>query len=432
MVYYRSSYKALSLVFLLLISANSASAGIFDGWTSHMQDLESLPHEKSYVFVITLPSRTPISYATPGDLKNSLIYNNNQSPETPAEFDPVDRLNKPEEDKVRFLKSPSSVGHTMIAWRCSYQGVHYKGMTAYGGESSQQVQKMIDRGFGLSGLFATYTDGYFFKPFPQEGEVDSFGKAFYQANIKTNPDDHLDMKWVGQEVTANDCIQAVQFANNFLIAGQQRGQDAGLDHGIFNFGFNFDPESFEGAGCSSFARSFLDSANVFNFVSNHWERKLRIPPNLLGHPGDELLPVNTQLDRRPRYYSQRRRNPDFTEILNTERTKLGLLFKPWRAPESDEPGYNLDLVDVELIHFTIGEVERLVNEKTDLRLSGFVLEPRQEIRYGEQTLENIPVDRQLDEHTREISRSLLQNLNFSSRNFEVREINGVKGLIIKK
>lgn len=436
------------------------SGGFLDGWTPHLSELDNLPQQNSYVFIIALSSRSPISYASANDLKNSLIWNDNSGSSNEeaekrfrgVEFETADKYKG---KKLGFLDTPKSVGHFMVAWRCSFEGKHKKGMTAFGGENSNQTQKMLDRGFGLSSLFATYTDGFFFEPKPKKGRSDFFGLYFFRANKAKNPKAYMDMKWMGFQVSLEDCDRAIEFVNYFYQTGDKRAKETQAQKTkesqsqspIFHFGFNFDPHKFNGAGCSSFGKAFLEFANVFQRTARHWVRTIHIPSSLLGYPSKDLLPKDTLFPLTPQHPSLRAKNPSFESLLGTSQSQFQLFSRSWAYPKEDEESFRLDIVDLELVYYTIGELERLVTKKTTLNMTGFNLKPRFEKRFvtidpnpytvdrdGEEytDIEYFKIDRHLDKHTQRINESLLQNTFFSSQKFTISEINGVKGLVINR
>ncbi|MEM7645549.1 MAG: hypothetical protein AAF203_01455 [Pseudomonadota bacterium] len=387
----------LSLV--IFISVQSFGQFANNGWHPELAQLRSLPEGESYIFLMLTPSQTALSYASPRALKESLFFNFRG-----------------------FSKDIPTVGHTMFAWQCSgfTDSGHdhpqmVRGMSAYSGEVDQQFQKMLASEYGLSGLLAQYTDGYFWDP-QGRGDNDKFGLFFGEVW-----NGGLPLKWMGFRVSDEGCGKAVTFLEDFA-----KRQEQAIAEGVIEgrlFGFNLNPKVDVGAGCSSMGQAFLQAAGLFPKISQNWSRSLPIPRGLLGAPKEPSLPPNVVFE------------PDVVELISQEGrvSMTKLFFHPWTSFDPKDV-ISLELVDIELMFFTVGEIERQMvsrSPKVAQYLPSQRLQPRTERRYsvdGVVGFVDKPIDRNLDEKTKKIHKLIDQVVEGNEATI-IRKIGNVPGLI---
>lgn len=381
--------KILGTLLLILnmnAQAHSAQAATFvdefdpgtpsitGGWSSQYNELErSLKdnNDESYVFLISFAPEKTISYKNGTSLRDSLIA-------------------------LRGEEN-GSVGHTLVGWRCSDGSeVQYRGISGMSGELSLQAPELRNKGFGLLGALAVYTDGYL-----QDAHNSSL-----QYKYKQVQEGKFKMKWIGMKVPHEQCRKIRSFRNEFYARGAHK-----------NFGFSLEPSEFEGAGCSSYARQLLYEAGVMEETAPNWTRSLRVPYKLIAYPRTESIPRNTEF----RF--------DINKLTNEKIENSNLLFRSWRF---NQPGIDMTFADTELIYYTILETERLMKRAHRKNFPRSInTRYRKERQTGSGESESVDIDKNLDNKTKAIYNSLVNN-DLESIGFEVSKVNGVTGLILDR
>lgn len=247
--------KKLILIFILQISFFNLCFGDSDklsgealysklnsGWPKSLHEIKlKLNPNKSYFVISARNPLVHLDFRSPEKLRQS-IWTNKQD-----DFE--------------------DIGHTMISWSCHLQNhKNIEGTAAQSGESQHQSKRMLKAGWGLSTLFATFTDGFL-----QDAE-------YVQSEFFDKHNEHNDFRIFTFifETSDEDCAKTLDFIKQYTaeIAPQ-------VYPGRF-FGLKLHPENFEGGGCGSFANAALFLNQQWPSIAPLFWRELQIPTTLLG------------------------------------------------------------------------------------------------------------------------------------------------------
>ncbi|MCK6597989.1 MAG: hypothetical protein L6Q37_06460 [Bdellovibrionaceae bacterium] len=160
------------------------------------------------------------------------------------------------------------IGHAMIGWHCTIDQIPYTTLVGFSGESNNQHEDMLKSGWGLTSLLADFKDGFLQSPQDLQQRFESFNEEFTK-----NPKDGSYLIATMFEITPIDCEEIV---NEFFDYSSHEKEP--LNH----FGFLNDPDSFQGAGCGSFANHFLKKVAAFKNIDTLFYRHYQIPYYLFG------------------------------------------------------------------------------------------------------------------------------------------------------
>lgn len=215
-------------------------------------------------------------------------------------------------------KETFALGHTQLAWQCQIDGEKVSGATGQSGERDDQAFKMIDAGWGMTGAFSYFTDGFLQSIKSVDG------------TIKKSLDENASMAYVGVRVSAAQCESMLSFIREYI------------DKGAYKFfGTTLDPAAFEGGGCSSFAVRALEHGDILAELTSHYPSSVKIPNAFfgLGAPielKNVVIPMNIPAGKR--FISK----SDFVDIRN-----YSVLF-----PEEDG-STTFNFFDTEIIYYSI-------------------------------------------------------------------------------
>ncbi len=247
--------------------------------------------------------------------------------------------------------SHGQLGHFQVAWSCRVPGKtgRYYGMTGQTGEQTYQGKRMLlELGYGMSLMFANFTDGYL-----QSSEASA-------VRVWDSPDDH-GFSWVAFEISDDDCANGIYFLDRYIKSEAYQ-----------NFSFVLDPNKLEGGGCTSFASELLFQFGMMRAtLINAWKTQFKIPWYYIANR--QRLPENTEL---PTWMFEEK----FTEN-RTDMFQMGIL--PVVSRRSQD--VVAEVYDPELITFTLDSmIRRAQMEKPQLFPDSFALPLRKAfgLRYG--------------------------------------------------
>ncbi len=365
-----------------VVQVNPNEGRLVPEWRSEFNPLArhlNTKQDESYVFLLSFAPQKTVSFHNGQSLKNSMIA-------------------------LRGSEA-GSVGHTMVAWSCSNgRRITSRGLTGFSGERSTQVKDLRDRGFGLLGALAIYTDGYL-----QDANTPALNYKFRQVQ-----EGKFQMKWIGVKVSNSACNNVRAFRNRFKDSGAYR-----------NFGFNLNPGALEGAGCSSYARHLLYQAGILNSTAPYWTRSLVVPYALVANPARVATTDNPNMGlMTPRT----RFKFSLNQLQSTPVTSADLLLRSW---EFNQAGFDLNITDTELIYYTILQAERLVSSGGQGSFPRNISTRFRRVRQTEGGASvNATIDQRLDGNTAAIYNSLRNN-RLDAVNYSHSMINGVTGLLIE-
>lgn len=298
-------YSLFSLILLLSLFSSRQTFGqslTQLGWPSSFAELyyrlDQNP-EKNYVLVATLFPTKVIDFRSGNGMRDSVNHFNFHKDYHP--------------------------GHQMIGWKCRVNGINHTSFTGFNGETKNQIRQMINSGWGLTSMLATYTDGYMehpghlenrFQELVTEFESDSKNKQFMISTVF--------------EIAEEDCNNLVNEIHNYASHPQ-----APLE----NFSMMAKPDEYQGAVCNSFVFHLLSQISGFESLPSQVQRNLIFPDHLFGR--GQNLPENVNI-------------PDQIKALNKRKSLslLGLIASDW-SPTTAEFGKNIEmnLTDPELVIF---------------------------------------------------------------------------------
>lgn len=237
-------------------------------------------------------------------------------------------------------------GHEMVGWMCRVGDDSNLGFIGVSGENKNQTKKMVDLGWGLTSFAATFTDG-----FVQSYQDIQQKLIIYQNDFEKDlSNGHLpkhDLIITVIEITDNDCDNLINSIHTYI--GHPNNPTE-------KFGLALNPETFEGAGCGSFANYLLSQIQSLKDITPLFKRTFEIPLSLFGK-GDSL-PQDTEIPERLR------------PLLSSKKIgKIALTNRDWSPSEFGN--YPLSLIDPEMVlvwqKTHIIEHLKLKNSKEDLK-----------------------------------------------------------------
>lgn len=228
-----------------------------------------------------------------------------------------------------------TISHNMVAWRCrANDGQMHIGATGLTGGNGKQDLKMFLDGFGLSTMFAVYTDGHL-------NPVWEVGK-YISKNLATRG-----AIFAGFEVSEDQCSSMLGFLREFVWHPNKPYR---------NFGLIPQPDRFEGGGCVTMASVLLQKAGLLESVAPSFFRTLVANRKLMGgnliQPKGVALPPVPWLKGKPRFISISR-----------------LLYSQWDEPS--DTMIDLKLMDPEKMAYSLKQMGKvyLQNAPEELRTS---------------------------------------------------------------
>lgn len=284
------------LIVLFLSTSLWAQSLARMGWPESLTELYQYTQhtKKNYVLLISRLPSIVVDFRSNQGVKNSLNTLNFQKDYHP--------------------------GHEMIGWTCNIHDLNYTSLIGFTGESNNQHQLLLDSGWGLTALLATFKDGYIQTPMDLQGRLEYFNQE-----LEKNPMGPMYLMATLFEITNSDCESLINEVYNYTTHENDPAT---------NFGLLVSPGKYEGAGCGSFAIHFLEKIFSFRNLTSLFQRQLKIPYYLLAQ-GTEL--------------------PDFVEIpeeikkigLHKPLSKFKLIASDWS--ESSRKNLLLTFIDPELI-----------------------------------------------------------------------------------
>lgn len=217
-------------------------------------------------------------------------------------------------------------GHEIIGWKCKIGGRPFESMVGLSGESDDQHKKLLDKGWGLTSLLATFKDGFLQNPNELENRFRYFIEENEKAAAAGNPKRIFLMATVF-EITENDCERIVNETFEFVNHPNNPVQ---------KFSMILSPARYEGAGCGSFAAHFMERIENIKTLIPHLRRQFSLPYYLFGTgtslPEGVEIPGNITRVASPRPIS-----------------KIQLISSSWTAVTS--PNVDVEILDPELLVF---------------------------------------------------------------------------------
>lgn len=248
---FKAKYFQFMVVVSLLVSADwtLAEDAVFKGlsgpWPASLARLSKnyLPN-KSYLALVIRLSEANLDFRSPEHFKHGFLA-------TP-------------------LAKASLISHAGVGWHCGVGDKLISGMAAQSGENNEQTVRMIVGGWGLTALFANFTDGYL-QPPAIFGDI-TIGQNLNWASPR--------LMALVEEVDERRCQKVVSFVRQYAQVSPATGRYPGQ-----NFGLRFKPENLEGGGCGSFAVAALNQADFFGEAEPYLWRELHFSMKLMGRPG---------------------------------------------------------------------------------------------------------------------------------------------------
>ncbi len=245
----------------------------------------------------------------------------------------------------RFL-GKSNIGHMTVGWSCAIpsQNLRQEGLTAQTGEDEYQAQEMINKGWGLTSILSTFTDGEL-----QDGaKIQELFLDWIVFSIEKR-DDYPPFLALAFEVPLEECQKVRTFVYTYINHPNRPYK---------NFGIAVDPLKYEGGGCGSFAISSLSNSSTWQQLSSSFWRNILIPPGLLGRKIPLELPKNVVL------FEDRNTSMSEEQLAIS---KSSFLLANWDTPKGKIP---LRFIDPELTLFAITKwAELALTERQDQPLS---------------------------------------------------------------
>tara|TARA_B110001454_G_C12723272_1_gene436187 strand:+ start:25109 stop:26278 length:1170 start_codon:yes stop_codon:yes gene_type:complete len=290
--------------FIIIASFCTTHADDFSnlGWPQTLSKLYFQLNEKPKNYFI-LVSRVPsivVDFRTPEGLRNSI-------------------------NSFSFQKN-FHPGHEMIGWKCKIGDQPFESMMGLSGESTDQHQVLLDGGWGLGSLLATFKDGFIQAP----GELENRFKYFVEENEKAaaaGDSKRIFLMATVIEITETDCENIVNETFEFFNHPNNPAE---------NFSMILSPEKYEGAGCGSFAAHFLQRVDSVKSLVPLFRRQYDLPNYLFGT--GTALPEGVEIPEK------------ITRVaLPKPVSKIKLIASSWTSAAS--PNVTVEILDPELIVF---------------------------------------------------------------------------------
>ncbi len=244
--------------------------------------------------------------------------------------------------RLSLLANPvelwGKIGHMAVSWEC--RGSGKEGFVGQSGETKNQFEYLLRNGWGLSGLYYTFTDGRMVDGQQLEKGRNRWDSAFMTKNPDPNTNidaNKLQSLAVYMDVSEEDCNKVANFVEAYTSPNIEKFGTAAFQY----FGLNLDPLKLEGGGCGSFAMAALNATSLFAKAFRLFKRELVFPNWVLGDSQKPLVRLNIQ-DRR------------FTSVQRgTERSLLQVLGRSWDVSRDSPQAEPLWLIDPELVNLYI-------------------------------------------------------------------------------
>lgn len=217
-------------------------------------------------------------------------------------------------------------GHEMIGWKCKIGNMPYESMVGLSGESDDQHKILLDNGWGLTSLLATFKDGFLQDP----NELEARFRYFIEENEKAAAEGsskRIFLIATVLEITETDCESIVNETFEFMNHPNSPVQ---------NFSMILSPERYEGAGCGSFAAHFMEKIESIKNLIPLFRRQFSLPYYLFGT--GTALPEGVEI-------------PDTIKNLASKKpvSKLRLISSSWTSAASKS--VSVEILDPELLVF---------------------------------------------------------------------------------
>lgn len=292
------------LYFFLCLFHLSFSQGIDYtqmGWPKTLADVYAQLHSKrkNYVVLISRLPTIPVDFRSEEGLKNSINSLNFQN-----NFHP---------------------GHEMIGWKCHIGGTPFESMIGFTGESDDQHKKLLDSGWGLSAMLATFKDGFIQSPGELENRLKYFNEENEKALASGNPK-KINLIATVVEVSEDECADMINEVYVFLDHPNRPTE---------KFSMILSPTEYEGAGCGSFVVHFLERIGSLKPLVSLFQRQFNLPDYLFGTGA--ILPLDVEIPER------------ISRVAMTKPvSKFKLIGSSW-APSTNN--VSIQITDPELIVF---------------------------------------------------------------------------------
>ncbi|MBL7546250.1 MAG: hypothetical protein JNL11_20690 [Bdellovibrionaceae bacterium] len=243
--------KLVVLFFMAsLLATVSATAQDYSqlGWPRTLTELykQLEAKEKNFFIIISrLPSQ-PIDFRTNQGMHDSL-------------------------NSIAFQKNYHP-GHKMMGWKCRINGAPFETMLGMSGETTDQHEVLLENGWGLTSLLATFKDGFIQTPEELENRFEFFMEENKMADDegKKRP---IFLVATVIEISEVDCENLVNESFEFFSHPNNPAE---------NFSLILSPDKYEGGGCGSFVAHFMKQITSLKPLIPFFRRQLRLPNYLFG------------------------------------------------------------------------------------------------------------------------------------------------------
>lgn len=215
-------------------------------------------------------------------------------------------------------------GHEMIGWKCRIGGQRFESMLGFSGESNDQHKVLLEAGWGLSSLLATFKDGFLQDP----QELEKRFQHFLEENKKAEEAGDSRRIFLAAtviEITESDCEKIVNETFEFINHPKNP---------VENFSMILSPYKYEGAGCGSFAVHFMEQIESIKSLIPLFRRQFDLPNYLFGT--GTALPEGVEI---PEKIAQ--------VALKKPVSKFKLVTSSWTSALA--PNVNVEILDPELL-----------------------------------------------------------------------------------
>ncbi len=280
-------------------------------------------------------------------------------------------------------------GHEMIGWKCKIGTMPFESMVGLSGESDDQHKDLLDKGWGLTSLLATFKDGFLQDPNELEARFHYFAEENELAAAEGRSKRIFLIATV-LEITENDCERIVNETFEFVNH---------INNPVQNFSMILSPARYEGAGCGSFAAHFMERIDSVKSLIPLFRRQFNLPNYLFGT--GSALPEGVEI-------------PETIKNLASKKpvSKIKLISSSWTSSAS--PYINVEILDPELIVFwqklffdAYFDQNNWTKEKKSFNKNTFITrgvwESSEDIyNQGQRNFTYVAIDRNYDERTRSI------------------------------